>query len=151
MGFSKQEYWSGLLYPSPGNLPDPGVEPGSPTLLVDALPSEPPGKPPVVKNLPANAGGIRDAGSIPGLGRCPGVGHGNPLQYSCLENPMNRGAWRAKVHGVGLQRGRHDCSELACIGAFSHHSLKASILQCSAFFMVQLSHQYMTTEKTITD
>ena len=47
----------------------------------------------VVKNLLANSGDIRDAGSIPGLGRSPGGGHGNPLQYSCLENPMDRGAW----------------------------------------------------------
>jgi len=47
----------------------------------------------VVKNLPASAGDIRDAGSIPGLGRSPGGGHGNPLQYSCLENPMDGGAW----------------------------------------------------------
>ena len=47
----------------------------------------------VVKNLPANAGDIRDTGSIPGLGRAPGVGNGNPLQYSCLENPMDTGAW----------------------------------------------------------
>ena len=54
----------------------------------------------VVNNLPANAGDIRDAGSVPGLGRSPGEGHGNPLQYSCLENPMDRGAWRAVVHGV---------------------------------------------------
>ena len=54
----------------------------------------------VVKNLPANAGGISDLGSIPGLGRSPGGGHGNPLQYSCLENPMDRGAWRAIVYGV---------------------------------------------------
>ena len=46
----------------------------------------------VVKNLPANAGYIRDAGSIPGSGRSPGGGLGNPLQYSCLENPMDRGA-----------------------------------------------------------
>ena len=45
---------------------------------------------PVVKNLPANAGNIRDLGSIPGSGRSPGGGHGNPLQYSCLENPMDR-------------------------------------------------------------
>ena len=45
-----------------------------------------------VKNLPANAGGIRDVGSVPGSGRFPEEGHGNPLQYSCLENPMNRGA-----------------------------------------------------------
>ena len=54
----------------------------------------------VVKNLPANAGDIRDAGSIPGLGRCPGGGHGSPLQYSYLENPMDRGAWWAIVHGL---------------------------------------------------
>ena len=45
MGFSKQEYWSGLPFPSPGDLPDPGIEPESPTLEADALPSEPPGKP----------------------------------------------------------------------------------------------------------
>ena len=53
-----------------------------------------------VKNLPANAGDIRDAGLISGLERFPGGGHGNPLQYSCLENPMDRGTWRATVHGV---------------------------------------------------
>ena len=47
----------------------------------------------VVKNPPANAGDIRDVGSIPGLGRFPGGGHDNLLQYSCLENPMDRGAW----------------------------------------------------------
>ena len=48
----------------------------------------------VAKNPPANAGDIRDVGSVPGLGRFPGEGHGNPLQYSCLENPVDRGAWR---------------------------------------------------------
>ena len=47
----------------------------------------------MIKNLPANAGDIRDAGSIPGLGRSPGEGHGNPLQYSYLENAMDRGLW----------------------------------------------------------
>ena len=47
----------------------------------------------VVKNLPANAGDVRDMGSIPGLGRCPGGGQDNPLQYSYLENPMDTGAW----------------------------------------------------------
>ena len=51
----------------------------------------------MVKNLPANTGDIRDTGSVPGLGRPPGGQHGNPLQYSCLENPMDRGAWRAIV------------------------------------------------------
>ena len=58
---------------------------------------------PVVKSLPANAGDTRDArdvGSIPGSGRSPGGGHGTPLQYSCLENPMDRGAWWATVHGI---------------------------------------------------
>ena len=54
----------------------------------------------VVKNLPVNAGDLRDAGSIPGLGRSPGEQHGNPLQYSHLENPMDRRAWRATVHRV---------------------------------------------------
>ena len=54
----------------------------------------------MVKNPPANAGDARDMGSIPELGRSPGGGHGNPLQYSCLENPMDRGAWRATVHGI---------------------------------------------------
>ena len=54
----------------------------------------------VVKNLPSNAGDTRDAGSTPGLGRSPEVGNGNSLQYSCLENPMDRGAWRATVRGV---------------------------------------------------
>ena len=47
-----------------------------------------------------NTGDIRDMGSIPGLGRSPGGGHGNPLQYSCLENPTDRGAWWATVHGI---------------------------------------------------
>ena len=54
----------------------------------------------VVKNLPDNAGDTGDMGLIPGSRRSPGVGNGNPLQYSCLENLMDRGAWRAIVHGV---------------------------------------------------
>ena len=54
----------------------------------------------VVKNLSANAGGTREVGSAPGSGRCTGVGNGNSLQYSCLENSMDRGAWQATVHGV---------------------------------------------------
>ena len=53
-----------------------------------------------VKNPPANAREVRDAGSIPGSERSPGGGHGNPLHYSCLENPLVRGAWRAAAHGV---------------------------------------------------
>ena len=54
----------------------------------------------MVKNLPANAGDIRDVGLIPGSGRSLGGEHGNPLQYSCLENPMDGGAWQATVHEV---------------------------------------------------
>ena len=57
----------------------------------------------VVKNTPASAGDSRDTGSIPGSGRSPERGHGNLLQYSCLENPMDRGTWSATVHGVGLK------------------------------------------------
>ena len=58
----------------------------------------------MVKNLPANAGDIRDAGSIPGSGRPPGGQHDNPLQYSCLENPTDRGVWQAMVHRVAKSR-----------------------------------------------
>ena len=54
----------------------------------------------VVKNPPANAKDVRDAGSIPGSGRFPGEGNGDPLRYSCLGNPMDKGAWWATVHGV---------------------------------------------------
>ena len=54
----------------------------------------------VVKNLPTSVGDIRDVGSIPGLRRSPGGRHGNPVQHSCLDNPMDKGAWRATVHGV---------------------------------------------------
>ena len=58
----------------------------------------------VLKNTPANAEELRDAGSIPGSERSPGVGNGNPLQYSCLQNPMDRGAWQDTVHGVAQSR-----------------------------------------------
>ena len=58
----------------------------------------------MVKNPPVNAGDIRDTGSVPGSGRSPGGGHGNPLQYSFLENPVDRGAWRAMVHRVAKSR-----------------------------------------------
>ena len=54
----------------------------------------------MVKNLPANVGDIRDTGLIPKSGRSPGGWHGKPLQYSCLENSMDRGAWWARVHGI---------------------------------------------------
>ena len=58
----------------------------------------------MIKNLSASAGDLRDSGSIPGSGRSPGGGHGNPLQYPCVENPVDRGAWRAIVHTVAKSR-----------------------------------------------
>ena len=65
----------------------------------------------MVKNLPVNAG---DLGSIPGSGGYPGGGNGNPLQYSCLGNPMDRGAWRAIVHGVTKSQTRLSDLAAAC-------------------------------------
>ena len=66
----------------------------------------------MVKNLPANPGGPRDTGLIPRLGRSPGIGNDNPLEYSLLENLMDRGAWRATIYGfptsMGSQRVGHD-------------------------------------------
>ena len=56
-----------------------------------------------VKKLPANSGETRDMGSVPGSGRSPGGGNSNPLQYSCLENPMDIGTWWATVHGVAKE------------------------------------------------
>ena len=90
MGFPRQKYWSGLPFPTPRDLPDPGMEPASPALTGGLFTTEPLGK-------PRNA---RDSGSIPGMGRFPGEENGHPPQYSCLEKPMDRGAWRATVHGV---------------------------------------------------
>ena len=58
----------------------------------------------MVKNPPASTGDVRDSGSVSGWGRSPGGGHGSPLQFSCLETPMDRGAWRATVHGVTKRR-----------------------------------------------
>ena len=106
--FSWQEYWSGLPCPPSGGRPDPGIKP---TCL--AFPALAGGLPRalVVKNLPANAGEGRDAGSIPGSGRSPWGVHGNPLQYSCLENHMDKGAWQTTVQGS--QRVRNDWSNLA--------------------------------------
>ena len=69
----------------------------------------------MVKNPPANAGDIRDTGSFSGSGRFPGGGHGNPLQYSYLENPIDRGAWLAT--SIGSERVRHNQSNLAYMHA----------------------------------
>jgi len=68
----------------------------------------------VVKNPPANGGDIRDEVLIPRLGISPGGGHGNPIQYSCLENPMERRAWQATVHKVAKSCKGHNSSKLTC-------------------------------------
>ena len=84
----------------------------------------------VIKNLPANAGEVRDVGSIPGPGRSPGGGHGNPLQYSCLENPMDRGSlvsyspWGCRV--------RQEWSNLALVKALTAFTTHKNI-ECASF------------------
>ena len=79
-----------------------------------------------VKKLPANAGDLRDKGLIPGSGRSLGGGHGNPLQYYCLENSMDRGAWWA-TQSMGLQRVGHDWSDLAHMhGSFQNSDIWVS-------------------------
>ena len=125
MGFSRQKYWGGLPFPTPGDLHNPGIEPaslGSPALAGRFFTVAPPGKFKVKRSslwyllksifrigLPwwysgkvsaFNAGVIGDVGLIFELGRSPGGGNGNPLQYSCLGNPRDRGAWQAIVDGV---------------------------------------------------
>ena len=101
-------YWSGKPFPSSGDLPNPGTEPSSPALQADSFLSEPELlKELAILGFPGGASGKeptcqcrRREGLVPGLGRSPGGANGLPLQYSCLENPMDRGAWRATVHGV---------------------------------------------------
>ena len=77
----------------------------------------------MIKNLPANAGDVRDMGPVLGLGRSPGGGHGNPLQYSCPENPMDRGAWRATVHR--LTKSQTQLKQLSMHACISKASLQA--------------------------
>ena len=96
----------------------------------------------VVNNLPSNAGYTRDTGSIPGLGRSPGVGNGNPLQYSCLENSMDRGVWQATFYGVANKGTQLSMHMGACMHTHTHsHSLhpywSVSLLWSSEWKAVQ--------------
>ena len=77
----------------------------------------------MVENLPANAGDIRDTGSIPGSGRSPGIGNGNPQQYSSLENSMDRETWWAAVHGVMKSWARLSTAHIRNYRNFSAASL----------------------------
>ena len=76
----------------------------------------------VVKNMPINAGDVQDSGSIPGSGRSSGEGHGNPLQYSCLENPVDRGAWQAMV-----LRGEKSQTQLKQFSTHIHRDQKTEL------------------------
>ena len=80
----------------------------------------------VVKNMPANARELRDTGSVPGLGRSPGGGHGNPFQYSRLENSMDRGAWWVTVHGVAKSR--------TWLSSFAQHSTYCEMITTIKYF-----------------
>ena len=106
----------------------------------------------VVKNQPVNAGDLRDASSIPGWGRVPGGGHSNPLQYSCLENPMDRGAWWATVHRVtkscaGLKRLSMYACNIYILSFLSlppaPHSLSQSLVLYLTWFHFHLQSFYL--------
>ena len=121
MECSRQEYWSGLPFSTPRDLPHPGIKPASlspPAFAGTFFTTVPPGKPlcqnykkwQCYMSFPGGSDGkmsaynAGDRGSIPGSGRSPGEGNGNPLQYSCLEHLMDGGAWLATVHGVAKSR-----------------------------------------------
>ena len=87
-----------------------------------------------LKNPPASAGGLRDEGLIPGLGRCPEGGHANPLQYSYLENPMDRRAWQATVHGVTKNQTRLKwLSNKLCLSRTAFKCTAQTYLSCLVF------------------
>ena len=104
----------------------------------------------MVKNLSANAGDVRDVGFIPTLGRSPEEGRGNPLQYSCLENPMDRGAWRATFHGVAKSQIRLKCLSTSHIQSSFNPDVKISLDQLSTErnFYRQLSYGHKTLSLT---
>ena len=113
MGFSRQQYWSGLPFPSPGDLPNPGIEPRSPAFQADALTSEPPGKPILGYSWLINSvilvSGVQQSDSFILLHVSflfNGEGNGTPLQYSCLENPWMKEPGR--LQSMGSRRVRRN-------------------------------------------
>ena len=119
-GTFQTRYWSGLPFPSPGDLSHPAIEPRSPALPAGSLPSEPPGKPSsilgwMINNMVAltelSSYSIKyvppsPVGSVPGWERSPGEGNGNPVQYSCLEIPWAEEPGR--LQSMGSQNAGHD-------------------------------------------
>ena len=103
----------------------------------------------VVKNLPANAGDARDTGLIPGLRRSPGVGNGNPLQYSCLGNPMNRGAWWATVHGVAKSQTRLSICTHRLIKGLIYLSLPRLLFLSRISFLIAHKHSRKPKRKPL--
>ena len=108
----------------------------------------------MAKNLPTNAGDVRDMGSIPESGRSLGGGHGNPVQYSCLENPVDRGAWQATVHRdtkSQTELKQPNCSMHTCRGIFDCHNLVrwgwgAALLASSGCKSKMLLHTLQCTD-----
>ena len=90
----------------------------------------------MVKNSPAKAGDIRDMGLIPGSGRSPGGGHGNQPQYSCLENPMDRGAWWATVHWVTESDMTERLSTHARYSVGSHQPITSYVIVYILIFII---------------
>ena len=148
MRFSRQEYWSGLPFPSPGHLPYPGIEPWFSTLQADSLPSEPIGEARKWVNQFSSV-----AHSCPTL--CDPMNHSTPglpvhHQLWSLPKPMSI----ESVMHPGLISFRMNWLDLLAVqgtlkSLLQYHSSKASILPCSALFVVQFSHPYMTTGKNI--
>ena len=95
----------------------------------------------MVKNLPANVGDVRDVGFIPRSGRFAGGGHGNPLQYSCLKNPMNRGAWWATVH--------EEAKNWTQMKQLSMHTCMYTHTHTHTFFYRILTHTHIHTYSSI--
>ena len=137
MGFSRQEYWNGVPYPSPGGSSQPRDQTWSSHITGRFFyhvshQGSPGGL--VVNNPPDNARAVRGPGSIPGSGRSPRGGHGTPLQYSCLENPMASRAWlglQSAAAAKSLQSCPTLCDPMDCVlpGSPVHGSFQARVLE----------------------